>query len=171
MLAVSAACRPSGSNARVKAQYDRATGRLSQLIVNNGADSNPNIISYMEGTKFVRIEIDSNEDGKTDRWEYYGPSQTVERIGISRANDGIQDTWLVQSADGSLARIEISTRRNGKANRTEFYENDVLARAEEDTDADGRVDKWEKYEAGALVSASFDTTKSGKPTATIYYGK
>ena len=74
-----------------------------------------------------------------------------------------------QAADGSIARIEVSTRRDGKANRVEFYENGALARAEEDTDADGRVDKWERYESGALASVSFDTTKSGKPTTTIDY--
>ena len=71
--------------------------------------------------------------------------------------------------DGSIERIEVSTKRDGKTNRIEFYENGAMARAEEDTDADGRVDKWERYESGALVSVSFDTTKSGKPTTTIDY--
>ena len=78
---------------------------------------------------------------------------------------------LFRAPDGSVARVEVSTRRDGKVNRTEFYEKGALARAEEDTDADGRVDKWEQYESGALVSVSFDTTKSGKPTTTIDYRK
>ena len=168
---MSAACRPSGAEVPVHARYDVATGKLVQLTVNNELDGKPNIISYMDGTKFIRIEIDTNEDGKTDRWEYYAANRHIERVGISRANDGKEDAWLIQDAQGALARIELSTRRDGKRNRTEFYEKDVLVRAEEDTDGDGRLDKWEQYEEGALVSASFDTSKSGKPTTTIYYGK
>ena len=68
-------------------------------------------------------------------------------------------------------QLEVSTKRDGKPNRTEFYEQGSLARAEEDTDGDGRVDKWEQYESGALVTVSFDTSKSGKPTTTIDYRK
>ena len=77
----------------------------------------------------------------------------------------------ISRSDGSIERVEVSTKRDGKPNRTEFYEKGALARAEEDTNGDGRVDKWERYESGALVSASFDTTRSGKPTTTIDYRK
>ena len=31
------------------------------------------IWSYMDGTRAVRIEVDTNKDGKVDCWEYYGP--------------------------------------------------------------------------------------------------
>ena len=167
----SAACSPAFPERRVQARYDQETGKLSQLTVNVTKDGKPDITSYMDGTKFLRIEIDSDEDGKTDRWEHYGPDQRIERVGISRANDGKQDVWVFQAASGAIARLEVSTRRDGTPNRTEFYEQGALVRAEEDTDSDGRVDKWERYEAGALISVSFDTTKSGKPTTTIDYTK
>jgi hypothetical protein len=168
---VSSGCTSVPPDQRVEAKYDQATGKLSQLTVDAIKDGKPNITSYMDGTKFQRIEIDSNEDGKVDRWEYYGPDQRVERVGLSRANDGKQDAWVVPGADGAVARLEISTRRNGTVSRVEFYEHGALSRAEEDTDADGRIDKWERYESGALVSVSFDTAKSGKPTTTIDYRK
>ena len=171
LIALCAGCRKAPDNQRVQATYDKGTGKLSQLTVDVAKDGKPNITSYMDGSKFLRIEIDEDEDGKTDRWEYYGADQKIERVGISRANDGIQDAWVFQGADGSIARMDVSTRRDGKANRTEFYETGELSRAEEDTDDDGRVDKWEHYKAGALSSVSFDTTGSGKPTATIDYTK
>jgi len=167
----SAACGGPPRDERVQATYDKTTGKLSQLAVDVAKDGKPNITSYMDGTKFLRIEIDANEDGKIDRWEYYGADQKLERVGFSRSNDGKVDAWAFQAPDGSVARVEVSTRRDGKVNRTEFYEKGALARAEEDTDADGRVDKWEQYESGALVTVSFDTTKSGKPTTTIDYRK
>ena len=164
-------CRNTPREQRVQADYDKTTGKLSQLTVDATKDGKPNITSYMDGTKFLRIEIDTNEDGTIDRWEYYGADQKLERVGFSRVNDGIADAWARHRSDGSVERVELSTNRDGKINRTEFYENGALARAEEDTDGDGRVDKWERYESGALISASFDTIKSGKPTTTIDYRK
>ena len=171
VLLTSAACRPAPSNPPVLAKYDQATGKLSQLTVNVAKDGNPNVISYMDGTKFVRIEIDADEDGKVDRWEYYGPTQRVDRVGVSRANDGKEDAWVIQGPDGTVSRIEVSTKHDGRVTRTEFYNREELTRVEEDTDADGRVDKWEEYESGVLVRVSFDTAKSGNPTTTLDYRK
>jgi hypothetical protein len=170
-LVIVAACSGAPGEQRVQAEYDKTTGKLSQLTVDVKKDGKPNITSYMDGTKFVRIEIDANEDGKIDRWEYYGSDQRLARVGFSRADDGIADAWAFQGPDGALARVEVATKRDGKVNRTEFYDRGALTRAEEDTDTNGRIDKWEQYEAGALVSVSFDTTKSGKPTTTIDYRK
>ena len=92
-------------------------------------------------------------------------------MGFSRANDGKPDAWAYQAPDGSVGRVEISTHRDGKIDRTEFYQESVLVRAEADGDGDGKVDKWETYENGALATVSFDTTHSGQPTTTIDYRK
>lgn len=167
----SSGCRSASREGRVEAKYDETTGELRQLTVNALKDGKADITSYMDGSKFVRIEIDSNEDGKTDRWEYYGAHQKVDRVGFSRANDGKADAWATRAADGTVSRFEISTRHDGTVNRVEFYEAGRLARAEEDTDRDGRADKWETYDSGELVSVSFDTKKSGKPTTTVDYRK
>ena len=71
----------------------------------------------MDGARVVRIEIDKDEDGKIDRWEYYGADQKLEKVGFSRANDGKEDAWSFAAPDGSIGRIEISTQRNGKVDR------------------------------------------------------
>jgi hypothetical protein len=165
------ACGAPPRDERVQATYDKKTGRLSQLTVDATKDGKPNIISYMDGTKFLQIEIDNDEDGRTDRWEYYGADQKLQRVGFSRSNDGAADAWAFQAPDGSIGKIEVSTRRNGKPNRVEFYEQSALVRAEEDTDDDGRVDKWETYADGALTSVSFDTKKTGTPDVVIDYRK
>ena len=72
--------------------------------------------------------------------------------------------------DGSIARVDVSTRRDGKVDRTEYYENDALVRAEEDSDEDGKADKWETYEAGRLASVAFDTLHRGTPDRRLIYG-
>lgn len=155
----------------VDAYYDENSGKLSQLTLNAKTDGKPNIFSYMDGSRFVRIEIDADEDGRIDRWEYYSRDQALQKVGISSSDDGMADTWLYQDADGLTGKIEKSTKRDGKVDRTEYYAKGELARVEQDTDADGLADKWETYAAGALVAVSFDTARSGKPTITIDYGK
>jgi hypothetical protein len=156
---------------QVQATYDKQTGKLGQLTINPTKDGKPNLFSYMDGTKFVRIEIDNDEDGKIDRWEHYGKDQKITKVGFSRANDGQADSWAFQAPDGSLARMEVSTRRDGRANRTEFYVRGVLVRAEEDTNRDGAVDKWETYAENALATVGFDTKQSGTPNYVIDYRK
>jgi len=153
----------------VAAEYDQATGNLRQLTVSPARDSKPNIVSHMNGSKFVRIEIDENEDGKIDRWEYYSPDQKIEKVGYSRLHDGVVDAWAFQAPDGGIERIEVSTRRDGRSNRVEFYRSGVLVRAEEDTDNDARVDKWETYVGGGLTTVGFDTIGSGRPNHVIDY--
>jgi hypothetical protein len=164
-------CRTPEKDKRVQANYDKDTGKLSQLTVDAKKDGKPNIYSYMDGTKFVRIEIDNDEDGKIDRWEYYGPDQKLEKVGSSRLNDGKPDLWAYQAADGSVAKIEISSKRDGKIDRVEFYEKGALVRAEQDSDGDGRPDKWETYADGAVATVGFDTKHTGTPDRVIDYRK
>ena len=100
VLLAAVACGGPSNAQPVLATYDQETGKLSQLTANALKDGKPNVTSYMDGTKFVRIEIDADEDGKIDRWEYYGTTQQVDRVGMSRANDGKPDAWIIQGSTG-----------------------------------------------------------------------
>ena len=166
----SACGRSSEPQGRIEAVYDKQTGRLTLLKY----DSNHNGIfdtwSYMDGARVVRIEIDKDEDGKIDRWEYYGPNQQLLKVGLSRLNDGKVDAWSYPNPDGSTARIDLSNKRDGKVDRIEYYEKNALVRAEEDTDGDGQIDKWEAYEGARLASVAFDTVHRGTPDRRFVYG-
>jgi hypothetical protein len=164
-------CKAPEKDKRVEASYDKDSGKLSQLTVDAKKDGKPNIYSYMDGTRFVRIEIDNDEDGKIDRWEYYGSDQKLEKVGSSRLNDGKPDLWAYQGSDGSVAKIEISSQHDGKIDRVEFYEKGALVRAEQDSDGDGRPDKWETYADGTLATVGFDTKHTGTPDRVIDYRK
>jgi hypothetical protein len=154
----------------VETKYDQGTGKLSQIAIHSPRDGKPDIISYMDGTRFLRIEVDQNEDGRIDRWEYYSDDQKLEKVGFSRAGDGVVDAWAFKAQDGSIGRVEVSTRRDGRANRVEIYEKGTLKEAQEDTDGDGRMDKWETYASGRLVKVGFDPASKGEPTYVIDYG-
>jgi hypothetical protein len=114
------------------------------LIVDSNGNGKPDMWSHMEGSRIARIEIDADEDGAIDRWEYYDSNQHLEKIGTAR-------------------------RPDGRVARSEFYEGGVLARAEEDTDGNGVVDKWETYANGVMASVAFDTERAGHPNRRIEY--
>jgi len=131
VLITSTACGSSsaGDATSMKAAYNKKTGKLELLTFDRNKDGKTDAWSHMDGTRLVRAEIDTDNDGVIDRWEYYTEDGKLEKVGFSREKDGKVDAWAYQGADGQVARIEISTRRDGKISRWEFYEKDALARA------------------------------------------
>jgi hypothetical protein len=167
---VLAACEASPTPTKqLEPVYNKKTGKLEVLKYDSNADGKFDTVSYMDGARIVRIEIDRDQDGKVDRWEYYGAGQKLEKVGFSRANDGIEDAWSFEDAPGVIVRIEVATKRDGNPNRFEHYASGVLTRVEEDTDGDGRIDKWETYEGQRLASVAFDMRHRGTPDRRLIY--
>ncbi|MBI3401331.1 MAG: hypothetical protein HY048_07895 [Acidobacteria bacterium] len=154
---------------RIEPVYDQKTGKLQLLKYDSNGNGKFDTWSYMDGARVVRIEIDTDEDGKIDRWEYYGPDQTLEKVGTSRTNSGKPDAWTYTGARGSTVRVDVDTKGDGKVTRIEHYERDLLVSAEEDSDEDGKIDKWETYEDERLVSVAFDTQHRGTPDRRLIY--
>ena len=127
----------------------------------------------MEGARIRRIELDLDENGKVERWDIYGANRKLEKVGLSYRNDGVMDSQAFYTPEGTLARLDLSIARDGRFNRTEFYEAGALVRSEEDTDGDGRPDKWDTYRpypnalpgepAYAITSVAFDDAGRGRP--------
>jgi hypothetical protein len=181
--ALVAACSASSEKgaALLNAEYDKTTGRLQKLVVDSNKNGKPDSISYMDGTRIVRVEVDIDENGGVERWDIYNEDRTLQKVGLASRNDGVMDNQAFYSAAGVLQRIEVSTNRDARFNRTEFYESDVLIRSEEDTNGDGRPDKWETYAPVKVVtpgtppytitSSAFDETGGGKPTRRLIFGE
>ena len=169
---ITASCnsRPIEAQKRIVPEYNKTTGKLQLLKYDSNGDGKMDTFSYMDGARILRIEIDKDEDGKIDRWEYYGPDQKIEKVGFSRLGDGKEDAWSYTAPDGSVARIDVSTRRDGKVTRIEHYDHETLVAAEEDSDEDGRIDKWETYDGNRLASVAFDTLHRGTPDRRLVYG-
>jgi hypothetical protein len=166
-----ATCRGEAEGERrIRPEYDSQTGRLKILRYDSDGDDKTDTVSHMDGARVLYIEIDKDEDGLVDRWEYYDANQKLEKIGFSRAGDGKEDAWTYARPDGSIERMDISLARDGKVTRREFYQGEQIVRAEEDGDDDGRMDKWETYEAGRLASVAFDASHRGTPDRRLVYG-
>lgn len=150
--------------------YDTTTGKLVEITFD--ADGNGVIDTWttMDGARPVLTRIDRNEDGKVDRWEYYGPDGRLVKVGYSRGDTGVADAWAFQGRDGRVERIEMSsTAEETRIDRWEFHDAQGLSRAEEDVDGDGVVDKWETFRDGRLVMAAFDEDGDGKPDRRLTY--
>jgi hypothetical protein len=166
------ACSKPPPNRPIEPVYDPHTGRLQLLKYDSNQNGRADTVAYMDGPRILRIEIDQNEDGTVDRWEYYDAAQKLTKVGFSRLADGKEDAWSYPAADGSSARIDISTQRDGRVTRTEYYAGDAIVRAEEDSDEDGAIDKWETYQPGEgsrLASLTLDTQHRGRPDRRLVY--
>jgi hypothetical protein len=176
-----AACSRGGSGEKPRAEYDAKTGRLQRLTYDANHNGRNDAVSIMDGTRILRIELDLDENGKVDRWDFYREDRTLEKVGLSRLNDGVMDSQAFYTADGALQRIDVSVKRDGRFNRTEYYEAGALVRSAEDSDGDGRPDKWETYRPNptsapgepsyAITSAAFDDTGRGAPGRRFFYGE
>jgi hypothetical protein len=153
----------------VRATYDEKTGRLSTLTADANKNGRTDTVSHMDGARIVRIELDLDENGKTERWDFYGPDGRLEKVGLSKENDGVMDAVAFYTPDRAMTHMEISTARDGKFNRVEFYEGGNLVRSSDDTNGDGRADKWDEYRAvaselgHAVAATSIDESGSGRP--------
>lgn len=157
MTAVTIACnRPSDprrsgyrvTSGNTAANFDKVTGRLERLEIDQNRDGKMDTWSYMDGARVKRIEIDRDGDGVVDRWEHYAESKLT-KVGSSSRNDGVEDTWSFQGIDGFLARVEA------------------------DGDRDGKVDKWEHFsrfnDKPVLSVVELDTRGQGHPTRRLHY--
>ena len=171
---------PRAPSSGRQASTDHETGRLRRLTVDVNENGHSDAVSVMDGARIDHVEIDLDENGKTDRWDFYRGGQTLERVGFSRLNDGTMDAQVFYGPGGAVERIEVSTGRDGRFNRVEFYDAGRLVRSEEDTNSDGRADKWETYRPNVhagpneppytIASVAFDDSGRGSPERRIVYG-
>jgi hypothetical protein len=149
--------------------YDASTRELVRLDVDTKGDGWIDIRTYARGSRVMRTEIDADQDGRIDRWEYLAEGNQLAMLGTSSVAAGPEDTWTFRETGGEV-RVDRLQSGEHSPTRHEFYRAGVLMRAEEDTNGDGLMDKWEAYEAGRLRSLAFDSTQqAGQPDRRLLY--
>jgi hypothetical protein len=180
IVAVVSGCTRTPTGDQPRAEYDKSTGHLAKIEFDANKNGKNDTVSYMDGARIVRVELDLDENGKVERWDIYRPDGKLDRVGLASRNDGVMDSQAFYDLAGALDRIEISTKRDGRFDRTEFYRNNLLVRSQDDTNGDGRPDKWDDYaprpdhapgeSAYAITATSFDDSGSGHPERRFVYG-
>jgi hypothetical protein len=150
--------------------YETSSRLLVRLDLDADVDGFIEQRTYLTGNVPLRTEIDTDRDGRIDRWEYVDRHAQLLKVGTSSVNDGREDRWVYPEAAGGEQRVDRSTERTSRVDRREFYQGGTIARAEEDTNQDGVFDKWERYEGGVLREVAYDTTRiAGRANRRIVY--
>jgi hypothetical protein len=179
VAAVTTACTTPKPN-MTTATYDPTTGQLTTLTADADGDGRVDTVSRMEGTRILRIELDLDENGQVERWDFYRADGTLEKVGLSHQNDGVMDAVAFYDEGGVLTRMNLSTRRDGTFDRAEYYADGRLSRSEDDINGDGRPDKWDVFEpvpgddrttsGYRILSTAFDDAGRGWPQRRWVYG-
>jgi hypothetical protein len=172
LVVIVCACSNGGNGrdrAAITPAYDQ-TGKLKELAYDSNHNGVADTWTDMDGGLAVQTRIDSNEDGRLDRWEYYDEKSNLVKIGFSRSDDGKANAWAFAGPDGGIERIEMSSAADDtKVDRWERHDGNGIVAAEEDTDRDGSVDKWETYDSARIKTAAFDENADGKPDRRLTY--
>ena len=169
LVALTTACAADVPS--VSARYDPATLRLVEIVSDLNRDGRPDHWAYMNGTRVQRAEIDGDGDGRVDRWEYYLPDGSLQRVGTSSAGDGVADSWAWAEDATGERRVDVASSRDGVVDRREFYRGDALVRVEQDADRDGRVETWQIFEEGRLREVRIDTSGRGTADRRLVYDR
>jgi hypothetical protein len=154
---------------KIKAYYDQ-WGRLERLEEDSNGDGRRDRVSHHAGKKDPGlIEIDTDFDGRFDRWEQYDDTGHLVRVGASRSGGG-PDIWEVLDAQGQILRRDYDDDHDGKIDRSEILEAGRVVRTEVDADRDGRVDRWQRWDRGHLTREELDTDADGRPDHVVLYG-
>jgi hypothetical protein len=166
VLAIAACSR--APRERVSGVYAHDSRALVRLDHDYDGDGRIEVRTYMREGRPVRLEGDGNGDHVVDRWEYYGHNGELLRIGGSTQGDGREDTWV--RVEGDRRIVDLSTARDGRVDRREVYEGEMLMLAQLDTNHDGLPDRWEEFRDGAVVRLMLDhEQRHGRPTRRIVY--
>jgi hypothetical protein len=151
-----------------QAFYD-AYGKLDRIEYDSNGDGKPDQIARHEGRRHPRrLEIDTDFDGRFDRWEDYDDDGRLLRHALV-AKDGRAHRWTVVDAKGEPLRYEYDDKGTGHTDRVEIIADGRVARVELDSDHDGRIDRWQDWTAGRLQSESIDLDADGKPDRRLVY--
>lgn len=153
---------------RYRGVYDR-WGRLVRIEHDSNGDGRPDRIARHDGQKSPhRVEIDVDFDGRTDRWEDYAEGR-LRRWAVAGPR-GRPRMWTVVDGDGSPTRYEYDDDLDGRIERAEIVVGGRIGRVELDTDKDGRFDRWQDWSGGRLTTESLDTDGDGRPDRRLHYG-
>jgi hypothetical protein len=144
---LAAACHAPAPAARLleKGPYQALyapDGTLERLAYDADGDRRADVVThYGRGTRPLRAEIDSDRDGRVDRWEVYGEQGKTIKRGTARRARTAPDLWSYGDGAGGVARREYDDDGDGRFERAEDLAGARTVAEELDTDGDGRRDR------------------------------
>jgi hypothetical protein len=132
---------------RPAAEYDSATGRLRRLTFDANKNGRNNAVGMMDGARIERIEVDTDENGTADYWEFYDRGGVLTRVEEDTNRDGRVDKWetyraLANPSAGDppsiVSSVAFDDAHRGAPTRILVFADDgAVERVETDPDGDG----------------------------------
>ncbi|MCB9759175.1 MAG: hypothetical protein H6739_05005 [Alphaproteobacteria bacterium] len=138
---------------------------LVEIDLNN--DGRPDVYNYYReraqaARLLVKKEIDLNWDGRIDIISFYDDTGTLIREEMDGDFDGQVD-WIDHYQGGRRVMSEVDTEYDGRFDLWKYYEGTRIRRKERDTTGDGRVDYWEYFnDDGEIVKTGRDIDGDGE---------
>jgi hypothetical protein len=151
--------------------YDLHTHALARRVIDRNQDGVSDRIITYEGLGGARIEeMDTDFDGRVDRWDTFGA--TGQRLRSATARTGTRpDRMASYNRAGLLDRVETDADLDGLFEVVQIYEAGRLAETRVDTDRNGRVDRISDFRAGYLAFEDFDTDEDGRSDLRMTFAK
>ncbi len=127
------------------------------------------LVSAQQRLRPKEIKMDRNGDGVIDRVEVYDDQGTIIRVEADTNGDGKMNEWVYYKK-GVATKGERDINADGKPDTFLTYnEKGTIIKSEADTNGDGKVDEWVRYKDGNPTEAEKDTNGDGKPDTWIEY--
>lgn len=168
---------PGGVETRVvqlpfeQASYDLHTHALVRRVLDRNQDGVSDRIITYEGMGGARIEeVDTDFDGRVDRWDTFGALGQRLRSATARTG-GRPDRMASYDRAGRLERVETDADLDGVFEVVQIHENGRLAETRIDSDRNGRADRIQDFRSGYLAFEDFDTDEDGRPDLRLTFAR
>jgi len=121
------------------------------------ADGRPEIITVLDGDKFLCRAADINLDGTIDVYSYFDSNGQPRRRESGFDRDELPDE-IAFFSNGVLVRKERETNNDGKIDTWDYYENGRIVREERDSSGDGFINQWWTFDDPARPECAYVMT-------------
>jgi hypothetical protein len=119
-----------------------ADGHLERVVYDSDGDHRAEVVTVFGPSGVpLRAQVDTDNDGIVDRWEYYAPDGRISKVGTARRVPGRPDLWTYPDGFGGISRKEYDDDGDGRPERAEDLLDGAVVAEEFDTDGDGRWDR------------------------------
>lgn len=168
---------PGGAEMRVvqlpfeQSFYELETHALVRRVTDRNQDGVSDRVITYEGLGGARVEeMDSNFDGRVDRWDTFGVNGERLRSATSRTGRR-PDRVATYDRSGDLSRVETDSDLDGVFELVQIHERGLLAEARIDSDGNGRADRIQDFRAGYMAFEDFDTNEDGRPDLRLTFAR
>ena len=129
-------------------------GKVLKLEIDSNNDGVMDRFQYYQNGALVRIESDLDNDQQIDAWDYFNKEKRIRHEGANSLGNVNQVVFFDEKE--SPLRIEKDSTGDGKFDTVYNYKDGTIFSLTKDTDQDEKVNIWQTFQAGKPVERKVD---------------